>query len=159
MKEPVASTYMYTRCTSRYSISTNSNRSDLHLAASDRRATPMRVSLPRCRRVRLRTGLSVTIGYYPTPADLAGRKEGRLIVGARTAVELLYRDFPINSTYRYRYLIYGNYYKGISLRIVPTSIGTSDLQSHSQYLDPSPRMTAARAARLEALGFAWARKI
>jgi hypothetical protein len=63
--------------------------------------------------------------------DLGGRKGA----GARTALKLLYRDFPINSTYRYRYLIYGNYYIGISLRIVPTSIGTSDLQSHSQYLE------------------------
>jgi hypothetical protein len=55
--------------------------------------------------------------------DLGGREGAE----ALTAVELLYRDFPINSTYRYRYLIYGNYYIGISLRIAPTSISTSDL--------------------------------
>jgi hypothetical protein len=65
----------------------------------------------------------------------SGRKEGRRGAQPRTAVELLYMDFPINSTYRYRYLIYGNYYIGISLQIVPTSIGTSDLQSHFQYLE------------------------
>jgi hypothetical protein len=63
--------------------------------------------------------------------DLGGRKG----TWRRTAVELLYRDFPINSTYRYRYLMYGNYYIGMSLRIVPTSIGTSDLQSHPHYLE------------------------
>ena len=58
--------------------------------------------------------------------DLGGRKGG----GADSIIELLYRDFHINSTYWYRYLIYGNYYIEISLRTVPTCASTRILKSH-----------------------------